>query len=56
MLIEVMYDRILLRISLSNIFAKKGKKFIGLYEERISGGFLSFENTIIVENFQICGK
>jgi len=52
MLLEEMYGRILLRISLSKFFAKKGKRLIGRYEEGISGGFLGFGNTIIVENFQ----
>jgi hypothetical protein len=56
MLHEKMYGRILLRISLSKMFAKKGKRLIGRYEERISGGFLDFGNTIMVENFQSCGK
>lgn len=38
------------------MFAKKGKRLIGRYEERISGGFFGFGNTIIIENFQSCGK
>jgi hypothetical protein len=56
MLFEKIYDKILLRISLSKIFAKKGKRLIGQYEERISGSFFGFKNTIIIENFQSCGK
>jgi len=31
-------------------------RLIGRYEEGISGGFFGFGNTIIVENFQNCGK
>jgi len=56
MLLEKMYGKILLRMSLSKMFAKKGKRLIGRYEERISGGFFYFGNTIIIENFQSCGK
>jgi len=55
MLLVKMYGKILLRMSLSKIFAKKGKKLIGLYEERISSGFFGFGNTIIIENFQSYG-
>jgi len=31
-------------------------RLIGRYEEGISGDFFGFGNTIIVENFQNCGK
>jgi hypothetical protein len=56
MLLEEMYGRILLRISLSKMFAKKDKRLIGRYEEGISSEFLGFGITIIVENFLSCGK
>jgi len=45
-----------LRISLSQIFERYGKRLIGLYEFRISGGFSGLANMTICENFQISGK
>jgi len=51
-----MYGRILLRINLSKILLKKGRRLIGRKEEDISGGLLGFGTRIVIENFQSMGK
>jgi len=50
------YGVIRLRISLSKMFDKKGKKLIGLYEDGSSKGLSGLGNSTIFENFQRIGK
>lgn len=45
-----------LRISFSNTFEEKGKRFIGLHDERVSAGLAGFDITIIIETFNSSGK
>jgi len=44
-----------LRINLSKMLAKRGRRLIGLKEVKRSGGLLCLENIKIVENFQTRG-
>lgn len=50
------YGVIRLRISLSNILDKKGKRLIGLYEDGSSKGLSGLGNSTIFENFYKIGK
>jgi len=51
-----MYGRILLRINLSRILLKNGRRLIGRKEEDMSGGLFGFGTRIVTENFQSMGK
>ena len=50
------YGVIRLRISLSNILDKKGKRLFGLYEDGSSKGLSGLGNSTIFVNFQRIGK
>jgi len=52
----IIHGVIRLRISLSKILDKKGKRLIGLYEDGSSKGLLGLGNNTIFENFRRIGK
>lgn len=51
-----MVGKIRFKRSFSNIFEKKGRRLMGLYEFGESGGFPGLGNIMITENFQRSGK
>jgi len=53
---SVIIGEMRLRINLSKMLAKRGRRLISLKEVKGSGGLLGLGNIKIVENFQARGK
>jgi len=51
-----MMESMRLRINLSSILAKKGKRLIGRWDNSKSGGLFDFNTKMMVENYQGIGK